>query len=84
MKIFIKYDVEVIFTASNEPPFKRKLALEAFYGMFAQIEGQNIGTRTADTRKQYPSNIFGYKRITDDANKLQYIINEDKGNVIQS
>ncbi|AMQ04986.1 recombinase family protein [Sporosarcina psychrophila] len=83
-KIFIKYDVEVVYTASNEPPFKNKLALEAFYGMFAQMEGQNISTRTADARKQYPSSIYGYKRITDDANKPQYIINEDKKDVIQS
>lgn len=83
-KVFIKYDVEVVYTASNEPAFKNKLALEAFYGMFAQMEGQNISTRTADARKQYPSSIYGYKRITDDANKPQYIINDDKKDVIQS
>ncbi|QCR33723.1 recombinase family protein [Lysinibacillus sp. SGAir0095] len=83
-KVFIKYKVEVIYTASNEPPFKNKLALEAFYGMFSQMEGQNISTRTADARKQYPSNIFGYKRITDDANKPKYIINQDKKDAIQS
>lgn len=29
---------------------------KAFYGMFSQMEGQNIGTRTSDARKQYPSN----------------------------
>lgn len=83
-KIFIKYDVEVIYTASNEPPFKNKLALEAFYGMFAQMEGQNISTRTADARKQYPSNIFGYKRITDETSKPRYIVNEDKKCLIES
>lgn len=83
-KVFIKYDVKVVYTASNEPAFKNKLALEAFYGMFAQMEGQNISTRTADARKQYPPSIYGYKRITDDANKPQYIINEDKKDVIQS
>jgi len=38
-KIFIKNNVEVVYTASNEPPFKDKLALEAFYGMFEQLEG---------------------------------------------
>lgn len=83
-KIFIKYNVEVIYTASNEPPFKNKLALEAFYGMFAQMEGQNISTRTADARKQYPSSIFGYKRITDETGKRSYIINEDKKFIIES
>lgn len=83
-KIFIKYNLEVIYTASNEPPFRNKLALEAFYGMFAQMEGQNISSRTADARKQYPSNIFGYKRITNETNKPRYIINEDKKCLIES
>lgn len=83
-KVFIKYNVEVIYTASDEPPFKNKLALEAFYGMFAQMEGQNISTRTADARKQYPSSIFGYKRITDETSKRRYIINEDKQCLIES
>lgn len=82
-KIFIKYNVEVIYTASNEPPFKNKLALEAFYGMFAQMEGQNISTRTADARKQYPSSIFGYKRITDETSKQRYIIDENKKCLIE-
>ncbi|WP_159083027.1 recombinase family protein [Lysinibacillus sp. 2017] len=83
-KIFIKYNVEVIYTASNEPPFKNKLALEAFFGMFAQMEGQNISTRTADARKQYPSSIFGYKRIIDETSKRRYIINEEKKCLIES
>ncbi|MGE8033766.1 recombinase family protein [Lysinibacillus sp. NPDC093692] len=83
-KIFIEYDVEVIYTASNEPPFKKKLALEAFYGMFAQMEGQNISIRTADARKQYPSNIFGYKRITYETSKPRYIVNEDQKCLIES
>lgn len=83
-KIFMKYDVEVVYTASDEPPFKNKLALEAFYGMFAQMEGQNIRTRTSDARKQYPPKIFGYKKVTDETNRSQYIINEDKRVLIQS
>jgi hypothetical protein len=45
-KIFIKYNVEVIYSSSNEPSFRNKLALEAFYGMFGQMEGENIQTRT--------------------------------------
>ncbi len=82
-KIFLKYNVEVVYTASNEPPFKNKLALEAFYGMFGQLEGENIRTRTDDARKQYPSRLFGYTRIKEDEQVLYQII-EDKRDVILS
>ncbi|WP_445493108.1 recombinase family protein [Niallia sp. 03133] len=76
-RIFIKYSVEVIYTASNEPPFRNKLALEAFYGMFGQMEGENIRTRINDARKQYPSSIFGYKRMKEDK-QVYYVVNEEK------
>lgn len=54
VNVFNKYEVEVVYTATNEAPFKNKLALEAFHGMFSQMEGQNISSRTSDARKQYP------------------------------
>lgn len=82
-RIFIKYNVEVIYTASNEPPFRNKLALEAFYGMFGQMEGENIRTRTSDTRKQYPSSIFGYMRIKEE-NQVYFVVNEEKRDSIVS
>lgn len=82
-KVFIKYNVKVVYTASNEPPFKNKLALEAFYGMFGQLEGENIRTRTDDARKQYPSRLFGYTRIKEDE-QVRFQINEDKRDVILS
>lgn len=82
-RIFIKHGVEVIYTASNEPPFRNKLALEAFYGMFGQIEGENIRTRTEDARKQFPSNIFGYTRSKVDG-KVSYSINKNKREIIVS
>ena len=82
-KIFIKHNVEVVYTASNEPPFKNKLALEAFYGMFGQIEGENIRTRTDDARKQFPAQIIGYTRIKENE-QVCYQINEEKRDVIQS
>lgn len=84
VKIFIKYGVEVVYTATNEPPFKDKLALEAFHGMFSQMEGQNISSRTSDARKQYPPRIFGYKKIKNLENKRHYVINETKKDVICS
>lgn len=82
-RIFIKYNVEVIYTASNEPAFRDKLALETFYGMFGQMEGENIRTRTSDTRKQYPSSIFGYKRIKEE-NQVYFVVNEEKRDSIVS
>lgn len=82
-RIFIKYNVEVIYTASNEPPFRNKLALEAFYGMFGQMEGENIRTRTSDTRKQFPSSIFGYKRIKEEK-QVYFVVNEEKRDSIVS
>lgn len=80
---FIKYNVEVIYTASNEPPFRNKLSLEAFYGMFGQMEGENIRTRTSDARKQYPSSIFGYKRMKEEK-QIYFVVNEDKRDIIVS
>ncbi|WP_102349614.1 recombinase family protein [Bacillus sp. Marseille-P3661] len=80
-KIFIKHGVEVIYTASNEPPFRNKLALEAFYGMFGQIEGENIRSRTDDARKQFPSSIFGFKRIKEEG-KVRFLIDENRRDMV--
>jgi site-specific DNA recombinase len=82
-KVFIKNDVNVVYTASNEPPFRDKLALETFYGMFGQMEGENIRTRTNNARKQYPSNIFGYKRLKENE-QVHYVINPEKQELIVS
>lgn len=82
-RIFIKYNVEVIYTASNEPPFRNKLALEAFYGMFGQMEGENIRTRISDVRKQFPTSIFGYKRMKEEK-QVYYVVNEEKRESIVS
>lgn len=82
-RMFIKYNVEVVYIASNEAPFRNKLALEAFYGMFGQMEGENIRTRTNDARKQYPSSIYGYKRMKED-NRVYFVVNEEKRDSIVS
>ncbi|WP_203363666.1 recombinase family protein [Bacillus sp. REN10] len=81
-KIFIKHKIEVVYTASNEPNFSRKLALEAFYGMFSQVEGENIRTRTADARKQFPSRIYGYNRIKDQ-NQVKFVVDQKKKDHIE-
>ncbi|MBK3496989.1 recombinase family protein [Viridibacillus sp. YIM B01967] len=63
VKEFYEYGVNVIFTSSKQPPFSSKLAIESLYGIFAQVEGQNISTRRTDTNNQFPSNILGFKRV---------------------
>ncbi|MEK4750437.1 recombinase family protein [Niallia sp. FSL W8-0177] len=63
VKEFYQYDANVIFTSTKQPPFSKKLSIEALYGIFAQTEGQSISGRRSDTNKQYPSNIFGYKKL---------------------
>ncbi|AWE08888.1 hypothetical protein DCE79_16725 [Lysinibacillus sp. 2017] len=82
-KLFINYNLEVIFTASDEPPFSNNLALESFYGIFAQMEGNSIKSRTDDVRKQYPSNIFGYIRNKNEG-LVTYTANPEKADVVRS
>lgn len=81
--VFIENNVDVVYTGGDEPPFNKKLSIESFYGIFGQIEGKNIRTRTDDARKQYPSNLFGYTRIKENE-QVRYDFNEDKEDVIHS
>src|SRR5690625_1529304 len=53
----------------------------AFYGMFGQMEGENIRTRTDDVRKQFPSRIFGYTRKKEE-NKVTFLIDNNKKELI--
>lgn len=62
VKLFIEYDIDVIFTASNEAPFLKNIVFESFHGMIGQTEGMYIKGRTDDARKQFPSNCLGYTR----------------------
>lgn len=82
-KLFIEYDVEVIFTASNEAPFMRSIVFESFHGMLGQMEGLNIKSRTDDARKQYPNNIIGYTR-TKQNNLVTYAAHPEKAEIITS
>lgn len=68
VKEFYHYDIDVIYTGGKQPPFTKKLSMEAIYGIFSQSEGQNIGGRRTDTNKQFPSQIFGYKKMGDKKN----------------
>lgn len=71
VKEFYQYDVNVIFTSTKQPPFSKKLSIEALYGIFAQTEGQSISGRRSDTNKQYPSNIFGYKNLVKKGHEIR-------------
>ncbi|MFS0782080.1 recombinase family protein [Bacillus sp. 1P06AnD] len=70
--LFYKFNVKVIFTASNSPEFSDDLFTEAWYGLTAQFEGQKIKTRLSDARKRNPSQIIGYKKVkSTDSNSLK-------------
>lgn len=69
VKKFYEYDIEVIFTATDAPPFSKDLFLETWYGLSAQLEGKRISYRLLDARKRNPASIIGYiKQIVDKEN----------------
>lgn len=60
VKMFYKMNIEVIFTATDAPPFSKDLFLETWYGLSAQFEGNKISTRLSDARKRNPASLIGY------------------------
>ena len=60
VKKFYEYEIEVIFTASEAPPFSKDLFLETWYGLSAQFEGKRISSRLSDARKRNPASLIGY------------------------
>lgn len=62
VQVFYQHHVEVIYTASDAPPFNHDLFVEAWYGLSAQFEGQRIKTRLTDARKRNPPQLLGYKK----------------------
>lgn len=83
VKEFYHYGVTVIFTGINQPPFSKNLSIEALYGIFAQTEGRSIVGRRTDTNKQFPSKIFGFKKIGNKKN-TQYHLDENVQNDLNS
>lgn len=59
--LFKVFNVKVIFTAHDTPPFGDYLQ-EAIAAIFAQMEGRNISRRTKDAHQTYPVNLKGYLR----------------------
>ncbi|MGV2939337.1 recombinase family protein [Mesobacillus sp. LC4] len=82
------YDVEVIYTASNEIPFNKNSSIENFYGIFSQQEGKNIGRRTNDAIKRYPGKVIGFERIEETQEngkkKLRFCLDNKRSNTIKS
>lgn len=62
VKTFYEYEVEVIFTASDAPPFSKDLFLETWFGLSSQFEGMRISSRLSDARKRNPGSLIGYKK----------------------
>ena len=80
-KILIDYNVKVIFTASNQPPFTYDLDTESIFALMSQVEGAQITTRTADARMQFPSRLFGYNPEGEKGKKM-YRIDEPKKEIV--
>lgn len=79
VKKFYEHEVEVIFTATDAPPFSKDIFLETWYGLSAQFEGKRITTRLADARKRNPSSIIGYikQNVTTESGTNQKIYKAD-------
>ncbi len=63
VKELYKYNVEVIFVATNHPAFSKDFFTEAVHGMLAQNNGLTISSRTLDAMEQFPATPWlGYSR----------------------
>jgi DNA invertase Pin-like site-specific DNA recombinase len=80
---FYKYNITVSFTAYDCIPFQENTMIEGFLALVSELEGEAIKTRKHDSHKQFPSRIFGYKRIKDEVSKkIHYEIDESKKDVL--
>jgi site-specific DNA recombinase len=77
------YEVNVVFTDFNQPPFSQELSLEALYGIFPQFNGRNIASRTNLSSKQYPNSLLGFK-VLDQRNRKKYIPDPDTENDLRT
>ncbi|PAQ14739.1 hypothetical protein CD798_09865 [Bacillaceae bacterium SAOS 7] len=83
-KNFYQHNIEVVFTASNAPPFSEDIFLETWYGLYAQFEGQKIRTRLYDTQKRYPSKMIGYKKVKQKNEKTFYKAQKEIKTILQN
>ena len=83
VKEFHKYNVQVIFTESRQPPFSKSLSLEAIQGIFPHSEGRNIVNRTGTAGVQFPNSIWGFD-IKGKRKTKKYTPNPEKEGIIQS
>lgn len=83
VKIFYKYDVEIIFTDSSQALFSRVLSVESLYGIFSQSEGKNIARRTNLAAAQFPNSLLGFN-VTGQRNTKKYTPKPEIKNEIRS
>lgn len=70
LKEIKKFNVEIIFTASNAPAYSNDLFIESMYGVLAQSEGQRIQTRLDDASKRNPPRLFGYDKFIENGKRF--------------
>jgi hypothetical protein len=56
--------------------------LETWYGLFAQFEGQRIGTRLYDTKKRFPTHMIGYTKVKKENTRAFYKANKETKKII--
>ncbi|KPV43830.1 recombinase family protein [Alicyclobacillus ferrooxydans] len=71
-KLLISRKVEVVFTAASARAFEGNLLVEGISAIAAGAEAQAIQRRVSDAVKEYPAQLFGYKRIRGDDGYVRY------------
>lgn len=71
-KLLISRKVEVVFTAGSERAFDGNLLVEGISAIAAQAEAQAIQRRVSDAVKEYPAQLFGFKRTRADDGFVRY------------
>ncbi|SDW63810.1 Site-specific DNA recombinase [Alicyclobacillus hesperidum] len=71
-KLLISRKVEVVFTAASARTFDGNILVEGISDIAAAYEAQAIQRRVSDAVKEYPAQLFGYKRIRGDDGFVRY------------
>lgn len=81
-KLLISRKVEVIFTAASARPFDGNLLVEGISAIAAGAEAQAIQRRVSDAVKEYPAQLFGYKRIKGEDGFIRYVKDDRRSEAI--
>lgn len=83
VKLLHSRKVKVIFTAVNARPFDDSLIVEGIAAIAASAEAQAIQRRVSDTVKEYPAQLYGYKRIKANDGFIHYVKDPERSDAIQ-